>query len=297
MGLIECEGLSKKYRGKAAVDNFSAAVEEGEVFGLLGPNGAGKTTLFRLLLGLSRPHAGTIRVMGKPISSSSLMTTAIGAVVEEPAFYKWMDASRSLRVHARAVGVSLGQREIDSSLERVGLADVGKKPVKKYSQGMRQRLGLARAILHQPRLVILDEPANGLDPAGIVWLRQLLRELADSGTTVVVSSHQLGEIERVCDRVAIMNQGRLAHIGRVDEIGSDSAEVRVDVREQDVEKAGPILFGFGGEYRGENQFAVKGGDSRRVLYELVMKGILPESIYKEQASLEKRFLEITGGAN
>jgi ABC-2 type transport system ATP-binding protein len=225
------------------------------------------------------------------------MTTAIGAVVEEPAFYKWMDASRSLRVHARAVGVSLGQREIDSSLERVGLADVGKKPVKKYSQGMRQRLGLARAILHQPRLVILDEPANGLDPAGIVWLRQLLRELADSGTTVVVSSHQLGEIERVCDRVAIMNQGRLAHIGRVDEIGSDSAEVRVDVREQDVEKAGPILFGFGGEYRGENQFAVKGGDSRRVLYELVMKGILPESIYKEQASLEKRFLEITGGAN
>jgi ABC-2 type transport system ATP-binding protein len=220
--------------------------------------------------------------------------------VEEPAFYKWMDASQALRVHARAVGLKLRSGQLEDTLERVGLGDAGKKTVKDYSQGMRQRLGLGRAILHEPKLVILDEPANGLDPAGIVWLRGLLLELAAQGTTVVVSSHQLGEIERVCDRVAIINRGCVVDMGPVNEIGSDGGGVRVVLREEDIEAGARFagqskLAGYEVDYRGGGVFFVRRGDSREVLGALVAQGILPEAVTKEQASLEKRFLEITGG--
>jgi ABC-2 type transport system ATP-binding protein len=295
MGIVECEGLTKRYGRQTAVDAFSASVEEGEVFGLLGPNGAGKTTLFRLLLGLARPNSGTARIMGRSVPCPSAVLRHLGAMVEEPAFYKWMGAHEQLRVHALAAGVKVGPGDIGAALERVGLADAGKKPAKKYSQGMRQRLGLARAILHRPRVLVLDEPANGLDPAGIVWLRELIRDLAKSGTTIIVSSHQLGEIEKVCDRVAIINRGRVIEVGGVADIGGEQQSVHVVVCDEDLEAATAFLTSPHAENRGNGHFIVPNIDSRRLLKALVARGVYPQSITQEQASLEKRFLEITGG--
>lgn len=297
MAIVECEGLTKRYGGRVAVDGFSVQIEAGEVFGLLGPNGAGKTTLFRLLLGLTHSDLGSAQIMGSPVPMSPRIQQQVGAMIEDPAFYNWMNAPQALRVHARGVGLWLRRGRIEEILENVGLGDVGKKSVKKFSQGMRQRLGLARAILHGPKIVILDEPANGLDPAGIVWLRELVRELAGSGATVIVSSHQLGEIEKVCDRVAIVNQGRLVEIGRVADVGNDAGMVRVVVRSEDIVVTGPILAGFGAEDRGDGLFMVRNTASREVLSSLVARGILPEFIGKEHTSLEARFLEITAGTN
>jgi ABC-2 type transport system ATP-binding protein len=301
MGVVECESLTKKYGGRAALDGFCVSVEEGEILGLLGPNGAGKTTLFRLLLGLARPHSGSIRIMGRAVPSPSSVQCLLGAVVEEPAFYRWMDASRTLRAHARAVGFRLRPGLIDETLERVGLGDVGKKSVKDYSQGMRQRLGLGRAILHAPKLVILDEPANGLDPGGIVWLRRLLLDLAATGTTVIVSSHQLGEIEKVCDRVAIMDHGRLVDVGPVSEIGSSGNCVRVVLRAEDAEAGARFvdqcrLAGYGVDVTHGGTILVRNAASRELLGALLAEGLLPEVLMQEQSSLENRFLEITGEA-
>lgn len=297
MGLVECHDLTKQYGPRCAVDGLSIAVEEGEVFGLLGPNGAGKTTLFRLLLGLVKPTAGSATLFGRPAPPAPDVLSQVGAMVEEPAFYGWMNSRAQLQNSAMTGGLRLRRTQVSALLESVGLDDSDDRPVKRFSQGMRQRLGLARAIMRAPRLLILDEPANGLDPAGIVWLRSFLREQAASGVTVLVSSHQLGEVERVCDRVAIMDRGRVVEVGRTADVGGGSHRVHLVVSEKDVEAATPVLGQFGAEPSADGAFVVGDTQSKAVLEALAGRGIFPESVGPEATSLERRFLEITGRAH
>jgi ABC-type multidrug transport system ATPase subunit len=284
MSIVECEELTKRYDRQCALDRFTLTVEEGEILGLLGPNGAGKTTLFRLLLGLARPDSGTAKIMGEAIPPPHSVLSRVGAMIEEPAFYGWMSAMEQLRVHSLTGRVRLSEAQIEAALERVGLADARRKRVKKYSQGMRQRLGLARALLHDPKLLVLDEPANGLDPAGIAWLRQLLRELGSSGVTILVSSHQLGEIEKVCSRVAILDRGHLIQLNDVDTIRNSDYALRVVVRPEDAEGALGVLQRFKSHSVDSTTFIVENASGRDVTEALAR-------------SLEKRFLEITGKAH
>ena len=234
--VIEIEGLRKYYRrGRGttvAVDGLDLAVPEGGVFGFLGPNGSGKTTTIRCLLGLARPTSGELRLLGRPVPGG--LGEAIrrtGAVVETPALFPTMTARENLRLLGSIDGI--GRRRVDEALETVGLAPRGDDLVKKYSLGMRQRLALAAAMLKEPEILILDEPANGLDPAGMREVRDLVRSLADEGRTVFVSSHILAEIEQTCDRVAILAHGRCVTHGTVDEVKATAGDrasvlVRVD---------------------------------------------------------------------
>ncbi|MCA1832501.1 MAG: ATP-binding cassette domain-containing protein, partial [Actinobacteria bacterium] len=215
---IRTRGLSKVYGRTPAVDGLDLEVEEGLLYGFLGPNGAGKTTMIRMALGLIRPSGGEVEVLGKRIHGDTVQARhealqGIGALVEEPAFIKYLPGRKNLEYHARLAGPPEDRRarleRIDEVLETVDLTEAAGKKVKNYSQGMRQRLGIAQALLGAPRLLVLDEPTNGLDPQGMREVRQLLRRLADEGVTVFVSSHLLFEVEAMCDRVGVLARGRL----------------------------------------------------------------------------------------
>jgi ABC-2 type transport system ATP-binding protein len=198
------ENLTKRYGSRAAVDGLSLTVHRGEVFGFLGPNGAGKTTTLRMLTGLVRPTSGSAEVLGRPAGES---VAGIGALIEGPSFYPYLSGRDNLRVLARYAGAPAGR--IPQVLGTVDLLDRADDRYGAYSLGMKQRLGVAAALLKEPELVVLDEPSNGLDPAGITDMRALLRTLAADGCTVVLSSHLLAEVEQVCDRVAVVSHGRL----------------------------------------------------------------------------------------
>ena len=222
--------LSKSYGARLAVDRLDLQVERGELFGFLGPNGAGKMTTIRMALGLIAPTGGSVEVLGRDVRlHRAEVLPRVGALVESPALYGYMSGRDNLR----AVGDLLGgvpERRIDQALAIVSLENRGRDRVKSYSTGMKQRLGLAIALLNDPDLLILDEPANGLDPAGIVEMRDLLRDLAHSGKTVFISSHVLGEVQQLCTRVAIINQGKLVRVAPVAELLQAPGEfaVRVD---------------------------------------------------------------------
>jgi|SRR5579859_6735102 len=211
---IHTEGLTKRFGTLTAVDSLDLDVQPGELFGFLGPNGAGKTTTIAMLLGLVTPTAGRALLFGHDIRHHPLQALQqVGALIETPAFYPYLSGRDNLRVLARAS--ALPETRIDGVLERVGLADRGRDRFKQYSLGMRQRLGIAAALLSEPRLLILDEPTNGLDPAGQQEIRTLLRTLTEQGQTVFLSSHTLSDVEQLCERVAILNHGRLIAQGHV----------------------------------------------------------------------------------
>jgi len=221
MAVIEVQGLRKEYRrlrgGTVAVSNLDLEVPEGGVFGFLGPNGAGKTTTIRCLLGLVRPSAGRLRVLGSEVPNGlPAVVGRIGSIVEQPALFPRFSGRRNLEILGRLSGSP--SSKIDASLERVGMASRQHDVVKSYSLGMKQRLAIAAALLKDPEVLILDEPANGLDPAGIVEVRQLLRSLGSEGRTVFVSSHILSEIQQIADRVAIIARGGLLRSGPVNEV-------------------------------------------------------------------------------
>ena len=203
--VIECRGLTKRYRGATALTGLDLTVEAGQVFGFLGPNGAGKTTSLRILLGRVTPTAGQAWLNGHRVPDPGGLAR-VGSMIEEPAFYPWLTGRRNLEVLALS-GPALsgralsGEDPIASALDRAGLTTVADRKVKGYSQGMRQRLGLAAALMRRPALLLLDEPANGMDPAGIKEFRTLLRSLADAGTPAVQSSHLLAVAEQVCDEI------------------------------------------------------------------------------------------------
>ena len=223
---IEIEGLRKTYRRRkgstVAVDGLDLTVPEGGVFGFLGPNGSGKTTTIRCLLGLVRPTGGRATMLGAPVPTGLPgVISRTGAIVEAPALFLTMSGRENLRLLAAIDGI--GIRQVDEMLERVGLGDRSRDLVKKYSLGMRQRLALAAVLLKDPALLILDEPANGLDPAGIRDVRTLLRSLGDEGRTVFVSSHVLAEVEHICDSVAILRRGRCVAQGKVADVMASAA--------------------------------------------------------------------------
>jgi ABC-2 type transport system ATP-binding protein len=211
---LRTEGLTKRYGGRVVVDRLSIDVPAGAVCGFVGPNGAGKTTTIRMLLALVRPTSGTAEVLGHPIDDPAAYLARVGAMIEAPAFYPTLSGRRNLQVLARLSEID--DRRVDAVLEQVGLADRAGELYRAYSLGMKQRLGLAGALLGTPQLLILDEPTNGLDPPGIREVRGLLRRLADAGTTVFVSSHLLDELQHVCDHLVVIDGGRLVFQGSVE---------------------------------------------------------------------------------
>jgi len=288
---IRCCGLTKRYRGRAAVDALDLEVHEGELFGFLGANGAGKTTTTRMLLGLVRPDAGQAWVLGSPVPCPERLPE-IGAMVEEPAFYPWLSGRTNLEI-AGDEGGPVPRGAIEETMALAGLTPAADHKVKTYSQGMRQRLGLAVALLRRPRLVLLDEPANGMDPAGIQVLRDLLRHLGESGTTVFLSSHLLGEVEQVCQRVAIIDAGRLISVGPVDQLGMTGEQVRVALDPGEVAQARAALRSWEVTSDGPGQLLVGGAQGRQVNQSLVAAGVVAAAISVERPSLEARFLALT----
>ncbi len=221
--VIEIAGLRKEYRRRrgttVAVAGLDLAVPAGGVFGFLGPNGSGKTTTIRCVLGLARPTRGSVRLLGRPVPDGLASSMrGVGAIVETPALFPTMSGRENLRLLGAIDRI--GQARVEAVLEQVGLAERGGELVHKYSLGMRQRLALAAALLKDPALLILDEPANGLDPAGMRSVRELFRGLAEEGRTVFVSSHLLSEIQQTCDQVAILSRGRCVTHGTVDEVNA-----------------------------------------------------------------------------
>jgi ABC-2 type transport system ATP-binding protein len=225
--VVETHGLSKRFGERTAVDGVDLRIPRGAAFGYLGPNGAGKTTLIRMLLGLTKPSAGSMRLLGRPIPEQRAEALArVGAIVEEPGFHKHLSGRQNLWISAAAREPQAHMR-IEGALDRAGLGERADDKVRSYSQGMRQRLGIARCLLADPQLLILDEPTNGLDPGGIQEFRGLVRSLVDEGRTVVLSSHLLDEVEKICDHVAIVDRGRIVAQGSLAELSArtDSAIV------------------------------------------------------------------------
>ncbi|HEU5003148.1 MAG TPA: ATP-binding cassette domain-containing protein [Actinomycetota bacterium] len=292
--VIRCAGLTKAYGSTLAVDGLDLEVGAGQVYGFLGPNGAGKTTTIRMLLGLVRPTSGRAWVLDRPVPSPAGLAE-VGSMIEEPAFYPWKTGRANLEICALTGGRGGRGRApgaIDRALERAGLAAVADRKVKTYSQGMRQRLGLAAALLGDPPLLLLDEPTNGLDPAGIHEVRGLLRSIAGGGGTVFVSSHLLAEVEQVCDRVAVLVQGRLVEEAPVALLGADRRRVRVVVEPGDVAAARAALQLWRVECDGA-LLTVQHGVGREINAALVAAGVIAESVAVVQPGLEERFLELS----
>ena len=295
---VETRGLSKRFGTRDAVSNVDLRVPRGVAFGYLGPNGAGKTTLIRMLLGLTAATAGAMSVLGLPVPHRRREALArVGAIVEEPRFHDHLSGRENLQVVAAARGhAALGR--IDGALDHVGLVERADDRVKSYSLGMRQRLGLARCLLADPELLILDEPMNGLDPAGILEFRGFVKSFVGAGRTIVLSSHLLDEVEKTCDHVAIVDQGQIVAQGSLEELrrdGRNRLRVEVDAPRQ----AASLIRGHAGvadvEIDGSNVLVTL--DDRAVAAELnrvlVAAGIGVQSFELVEATLEERFLSVT----
>jgi ABC-type multidrug transport system ATPase subunit len=300
MGVIEVEGLRKEYRrlrgGRTvAVAGLDLEVPEGGVFGFLGPNGAGKTTTIRCLLGLVRPDTGHLRLLGIDVSKGLAQVIGkVGSIVEQPALFPRFSGRRNLEILARIQGRD--GRAVDSVLERVGLTARAKDNVRTYSLGMKQRLGIAAALLKDPSVLILDEPANGLDPAGIVEVRELLRSLGAEGRTVFVSSHILSEVQQTADRVAILARGRLVKAGPVHEVLSAGRARGMLVRVSDLEAGKRALEAAnlgatidGGAIRVD----ASPDHGERITRALVAADLFPSELRADEIDLETVFLELT----
>jgi ABC-2 type transport system ATP-binding protein len=273
---------------------LSFTVEPGSVTGILGPNGAGKTTTLRMLLGLVTPTSGTATIGGVPYSNIPHPMQTVGAVLEASSFHPGRTARNHLRVYAAASGIP--DSRADEVLTQVGLTDAARRKVRGFSLGMRQRLGLAFALLGNPRVLLLDEPANGLDPEGIRWLRGFMRALADEGRTVLVSSHLLTEVQQSADRVVILSQGRLVREGSMDELERGAGETVV-VRSPQLDTLGTVLAGAGGEVTrsGPDQLRVKGLPAEAVGHAAFAAGVELHELRTERADLEQLFFSLTEG--
>ena len=296
--VIATQALTKRYGRLLVVDQIDLDVREGDRYGFLGPNGSGKTTVVRMLLGLVYATSGEIQVMGKPVPKQVAdVLPSIGSLVEGPSAYGHLSGRANLAL-IDAAGPAASRRtrqhRIADTLDRVGLGGIDNRPVKRYSLGMRQRLGLAAALLRTPRLLILDEPTNGLDPQGIREIRDLLIELNQAGTTVFLSSHQLTEVEQLCTRVGIVNQGRLVE---QDELAALRALTgRAIVHTPDVDKAKELLDGRV-ELTEVDRLLVRDTDTALLNAQLVAGGVRVTEISAERRSLEDVVLAVTGSGS
>jgi ABC-2 type transport system ATP-binding protein len=299
MAVLELRGVAKTIRGRKIVEDLNMTVEPGEVYGFLGPNGAGKTTTIRMIVGLIRPTAGTIRINGYDVQKQRAQALrCVGTIVENPETYKYLTGRQNLVHYARLAGVSDISRRIDEVNDIVGLGDRLNDKVKRYSLGMRQRLGVAQALLGNPKLLVLDEPTNGLDPAGMREFRELMRRLADQGMAVFVSSHLLSELEQMCDRVAIIKAGRLVAEERMEDLVSRRSGM-VRIRVSDPARALAVLQQMNRTVRvdGPTVLLAAEGDqaTAEVVRRLVEERIDIYSVEPDRDSLEDLFLELTEG--
>ncbi|HEX4062707.1 MAG TPA: ABC transporter ATP-binding protein [Streptosporangiaceae bacterium] len=293
--MIVTRSITKRYGAVLAVDGIDLDVRAGDRYGLLGPNGSGKTTLVRMLLGLVYATSGEIEVLGRPVPRKvSEVLPQIGALVEEPAAYPHLSGRANLRLFdAAGPGGRRGTRRerIEQALSLVGLGGIDRRPVKAYSLGMRQRLGLAAALVRQPKLLILDEPGNGLDPRGLRDFRRLLIELNEAGATVFLSSHLLAEVELLCTRVGVLDRGRL--VLQEDLAGLRAPTGRVIVETPDAGQAVALLDGRV-EGRNGARLVVRHDDPAALNERLVREGIRVTSMNAQRRTLEEVVLEITG---
>jgi ABC-2 type transport system ATP-binding protein len=302
LGAIEVRGLRKTFRRRMRRDTIAVAgvdldVPSGVVYGFLGPNGSGKTTTIRCLLGLVRADAGSCRVLGADVPGHlPRVIGKVGSIVETPTFFGGISGRRHLELLAQAGGLS--RKAADGVLDRVSLTARANDAVRTYSLGMKQRLGLAAALMKDPEVLVLDEPANGLDPAGLKEVRDLLRSLADEGRTIFLSSHLLGEVQSICDSVAILSRGKCIAEGPVHEVLAVRGGNAFVVKSPKVREAKRILAGagFASTFRGDRSLRVIAppDDASTITKTLAEAGIYLTELRPDEVSLEAIFLELTG---
>jgi ABC-2 type transport system ATP-binding protein len=292
--VLRIQNLSKRFQDVVAVEEVSLTVEEGEIFGFLGPNGAGKTTTISMVLGLLHPTGGRVELFGEPVDPAHVRPLRrVGSLVGAPALIPSLSARRNLRLLGRLYEGITDER-VEEVLNIVGLREAADRKVGGFSLGMKQRLGLGAALLHQPDILILDEPTNGLDPAGMREIRELLSTLAAGGVTVFLSSHLLHEVEQVCDRVAVLNRGRVVAEGRVSELLSSQAVVRVRV--PDPTAAAAVLQTLAGATAvtpNGHYVHAEGVTAEAVNRHLMEHGIVAGELTSGRADLESVFLQLT----
>jgi ABC-2 type transport system ATP-binding protein len=294
---IQTEHLTKRFKERTAVEDVSLAVQHGEVFGFLGPNGAGKTTTIAMLLGLVAPTSGRALLLGHDIQQNpTAALQRVGAMIEHPAFYPYLSGYDNLRVLARLSNIP--DQRIGTVLSMVELDSRGRDKFKTYSQGMKQRLAIAAALLADPQVIILDEPTNGLDPAGMVEIRDLIRELAQQGHTIFLCSHLLHEVEQVCQRVAILKEGRILAEGTVEELlqRGQGVEVRVQSDPQQAIEILQSVEWIGAVTQQDDLLIIDAPGSRTAEINalLARQDVLVKEIHAREESLEAFFLEVTG---
>ncbi len=300
--VIETRGLRKTFGRVAALDGLDLRVPVGSVFGCLGPNGAGKTTTIRILLGLMRPSAGEASVLGEPVRMDDPRVRPVGAMIERPAFYPYLSGRENLRLlaaargldHASAVALS------EEALERVGLVHAAGRGAGGYSTGMRQRLGIALAIMDRPSLLILDEPTTGLDPEGQIDIRELIRGLARDGVTIFLSTHMLAEAEQLCTELAVMSRGRVVASGAAAELFGTRQQLSVRFASASDRDAGVAILAAGGLRTASDDATgclvdgeTNGATAIRLLADA---GIYPTEVVLRRPSLEQVYVELTGAA-
>ena len=299
--VLEVLGLKKRIGLKTIVEDISFDMHEGEIIGLLGPNGSGKTTIMRMLVGLTKTTKGEVYCFEKPLGLGKVkMLKEVGAMIETPEFYNYMSGWSNLKQMARVCGKKVSRARMKELVEFVGLSKVIRKKVKTYSLGMRQRLGLAQALLNDPKILILDEPVNGLDPQGVQDFRNKLKEIAATGVSILISSHLLDEIEKVSDRVIVIEKGRIIADDKLDRLVADET-IKTLISTYDVEKAEVLIRELGIRYELTKEGFIFENISRedkaRVITYLVTNNVELDSVRELTTSLEDRFLQITGGEN
>jgi ABC-2 type transport system ATP-binding protein len=292
--MIEASHLGKKYRKKVAVDNLSFKVEVGKVTGFVGPNGAGKSTTMRLMLGLDN-GSGKTTFDGKSLHEHTNPAQVVGILLEAKAFHPTRSARNHLRILAAAGGIA--DSRVDEALDLVGLKEVARKKPGKFSLGMSQRLGIAAAILGKPKYLMLDEPANGLDPEGIAWLRQFIKDYADQGNAVFVSSHLLSEMSQFADNVVVIGKGKLIADTTIKELINGSAQSNIFVRSSSLTKLEKLLKDKGLSYKPADGGVKVSGSKTDDIGKLAFEAGIPVlELAKQDASLEEAFLELTASS-
>jgi len=288
--VLEINGLTKKFGRLCAVNNLNLRVEAGQVFGMLGPNGSGKTTTLGMLMSVVNPTSGTYRWFGEEATHDT--RKKIGAVLEHPIFYPYLTGQKNLELTALIKGATPDQ--ISSALALVELSDRKDDKYKTYSLGMKQRLAIASALLNDPQVLILDEPTNGLDPMGIAEIRELIKKIASDGRTIILASHLLDEVQKVCTHFAVLKKGNMVHSGPVEDVsgGVETVEVKAEIEIEDVLRSfsgTSSLQRENGSYQVTLKDGLKSQDLNKFLFD---QGVVASHLVAKRKSLEKQFLEI-----
>ena len=297
--VIEVLGLKKRIGLKTIVEDITFDMREGEIIGLLGPNGSGKTTIMRMMVGLTKMSKGDVYCFEKRLGlGKTSMLREVGSMIETPEFYNYMSGWANLKQIARVCGKKVTRARMKELVEFVGLKKVIRKKVKTYSLGMRQRLGLAQALLNDPKVLILDEPVNGLDPQGVQDFRNKLKEIAATGVSILISSHLLDEIEKVCDRVIVIEKGKIIADDKLENLVADEI-IKTLIKTHDVEKTEILVRELGVRYElTKDGFVFENLEREqkaRIISYLVNNNVEIDTIRELHTSLEDRFLQITGG--